>query len=79
VCVPLEHKQLDTFRSDLELLYFDLRGGVCVVESRVVAERLGGIFVTAPGGKMGGKINILIEVFELLCPKFKLLSQIEGN
>jgi hypothetical protein len=72
---------LDTFRSDLDLLYFDLRGGVCIVEPRVVAEGVGG------GGdccdhsrrQNGRKINISIEVFDFLCPKFKLLSQIEGN
>jgi hypothetical protein len=41
------------FRSDLDLLYFDLRNGVCVVESRFVAG--GEMVVTAPGGKIGGK------------------------
>jgi hypothetical protein len=47
---------LDTFRSDLDLLYFDLRNAVCVVESRVVNWGRGGeIVVTVPGGKMGGK------------------------
>jgi hypothetical protein len=38
-----------------------------------------GVFMTTSGGEMGGKINILIKVFDLLCPKLKLLSQIEGN
>jgi hypothetical protein len=76
--VPYEHKQLHIFRSDLDLLYSDLRNGVCVIECRVVAEGMGDC-CDHPRQQTGRKINILMEVFDLLCPKFKLLSHIEGK
>jgi hypothetical protein len=71
--LPYEHKHLDTFKSDLDLMYFDLRNGVFVVEFRIIAEGVGDC-CDHPRRQNGRKINILMAVFDLLCPKFKLLS-----
>jgi hypothetical protein len=70
VYVPYEHNQWDILRSEFE---------VCIVESRGVAGSGGGDWCDRSGRQNERKINILIEIFHFLRPKFKLLNEIKGN